>query len=389
MTQFYGTPTTVNAVSTGSPSIAYDTASNKVIIGYQNNSGTNTEVVVGTVSSDGSIVLGTPIVLASADDNYCEVNVLNGVVVVAYADADNADKITARAGTVTGTGTGASISFGSALLIYDDDPLQTSISIAVDPIGDKFIICWEDNSADWGGVVACTLSGTTISKGSFFQYYTGNSGGVSAVNIGEDKYVIYYDVDTAGLGYAKVATLTGTAIAFGSAALVGKVGEQTSIGSIGNRSAIYLGNDKVLFSAMDYNTDIIYCVVGSISGSTITYGDRVALTFAGALEALAYPDLIYLSSDDKFICSALLTSDAINIIYGTVTGTVISQETALELPIVGDARHGSMCYDSDNGYVIFSNGTSSVGNSICYVMSLASIPPVFWTNFKDQSETTS
>jgi hypothetical protein len=94
-------------------SATYDTANDKVVVAYKDNTGSGEgRAIVGTVSGN-SISFGTPVAFSS--NNIAETSITfdssNDKVFIAYTDTNNSSYGTGVVGTVSGT----SISFGTAV----------------------------------------------------------------------------------------------------------------------------------------------------------------------------------------------------------------------------------------------------------------------------------
>ena len=139
---------------------AFDSSSNKVVIAYRNETTSNYgTAIVGTVSGT-SITFGTAVVFESAGTTEIASGFDTNVnkAVIAYRDEGNSNYGTAIVGTVSGT----AISFGTAAT-FNTGVLWES-SVVFDSSSNKAVIAYRDGgNSNYGTVVSCTVSGTSIS----------------------------------------------------------------------------------------------------------------------------------------------------------------------------------------------------------------------------------
>jgi len=192
--------------------IAYDSANDKVVIVYKNESNNKAYSKVGTVSGT-SISFGSP---TEFNDNtyYTSLTYVgSGKVVVFYRDSSNSGYGSARVGTVSGT----SISFGSEV-VFENSTLSR-MSSTFDSTNNKVVIAYVDGGdSDKGKVAVGTVSGTSISFGTpvIFNNASTSYPGIT-FDSNENKVVIVYrDGDNSNYGTLIQGTVSGTNISFGS-----------------------------------------------------------------------------------------------------------------------------------------------------------------------------
>ena len=133
-------------------SATYDSTNQKVVIAYRDlgNSSYGT-AVVGTVSGT-SISFGTAVVFETASSSYISAayDSASNKVVIAYQDSGNSGYGTAIVGTVSGT----SISFGTAVVF--ETASSTYISAAYDSTNQKIVTAYKDSgNSNYGtGIVS-------------------------------------------------------------------------------------------------------------------------------------------------------------------------------------------------------------------------------------------
>jgi len=290
----------------------------KIVIGYRDvgNSSYGT-AVVGTASGT-SLSFGTPVVFESANTEYTSVaSIDNDKVVIGYRDNGNSSYGTAVVGTVSGT----TISFGTPVVFES----AQSDFISVASIGnDKVVIGYEDyGNSQYGTAVVGTASGTTISFGTPVVFESAASPSVSVASIDNDKVVIgYRDGGNSYYGTSVVGTVSGTTISFGTPVVFASGGNTTYI------SVASIGNDKVVIGYEDYgNSQYGTAVVGTASGTTISFGTPVVFESAVSREI----SVASIGNDQAFIGYR----DNGNSSYGTaIVGTASGTTISFGTPVV-------------------------------------------------------
>ncbi len=313
-TNYSGTNVCENHIAT------YDTAKDRVVIFYKDQTGVNGFAVVGTVSGT-TITFGTPVSAISSRPSYHDAcyDVNSGKIVYVLRDDQNGGRGKALIGTVDASNN--SISFGSAeefeggscswpevaydanaqkvVVVWSDsgntgrckvgtvsgtaitfgsETTFASASVRAKDIvyheaAQKVVVLFKDSSSKGSGVVG-TVSGTTCNFGSLGEFESGtiNSTFVEAAYdpINEKVVVVYIDESNSNNGTANVGTVSGTSISFGTPQVFGA------------------GNSQQLAVVYDVNaakTIIVYNLSSdgkiresTISGTTITFGDEVTWT---------------------------------------------------------------------------------------------------------------
>jgi hypothetical protein len=260
---------------------------------------------------------------------------------VAYLEQAGTWTLRAVVGTVSGT----SISFGTPVEFYIG---QASVgNIVYDENAQKIVIFYAQN---WNSyAIVGTVSGTSISFGSAVQFST-HSGYLrdGIYDPSSQKVVGFYEDHNANpnVGYAVVGTVSGTSISFGS-----PVQYATDPAA---SSAVYDSNaQKLVIFWLDWSTSA-NAVVGTVSGTSISFGSVANFTSANQLGSLSTS---YDTSAQKVV---IVYSDNINSEYGTaVVGTVSGTSISFGTPVVFDstkANSTTISYDSNaNKHVIFYN----------------------------------
>ena len=267
----------------------------------------------------------------------------NNKVVIFYSDYGNSQYGTAIVGTVSGT----AISFGTAVVF--NSASHNSISSTFDNNANKNIVVYNDGGASNNGkAIVGTVSGTSISFGS-----EGTFNAASTTNIGSafdstaNKVVVAFrDDGNSDYGTAVVGTVSGTSISFGSEAVFET--NQTSLHSLAYDPD---ENKTVLNYRHDGASGHGKSRVGTVSGTSISFGSAVTFNTASTSSWISS---VYDTTNNKIVVgytdggnSSLITG-----IVGTVSGTSISFGTS---QIIGAGILGStnLSFDSGNNKVNF------------------------------------
>lgn len=308
----------------------YDSTNNKIVFalfGY---------AYVGTISGS-SISFGSGVQYETGTVEFMALTFdsANGKVVFIYRDEGNSNYGTARIGTVSGT----SISFGSHV-IFESSAL-TAVGGTFDSSNNKVVVFYEaaSNSYQLGAKVG-TVSGTSISFGSLVSFgaNTNTSCLRPTFDTSTNKVVLAY---LSTYLRAFTGTVSGTSISFGASSTAEAVTAKTA----NSYPTIYDSvNNKIVVAWMDSATGYGRAAVGTISGTSISFGTPTTFlseTLAGAVQG------DFDVSSGKVI---LISTSATKLFYslGTVSGTDITFETEVE--VVGLTNYVSIdsVYDSQN-----------------------------------------
>ena len=324
--------------------------------------------VITTVTDANSRSFGSAVVFESDGITFVRstYDSTNNKVVIAYADGGNGSYGTAVVGTVSGT----SISFGTPVVFESAN--SGSIDITYDPTNERVVIAYTDyGNSSYGTAIVGTISGTSISFGTAVVFESASTAAQMSVifDSTNNKVVIAYkDVANSNYGTSIVGTVSGTSISFGTAVVF----ESALIQQI---SAVYDStNERVVIAYADRgNSDYGTAVVGTVSGTSITYG--TAVVFESALTSYISP--IYDSTNNKVV---ITYSDGGNsyhgtAIVGTVSGTSISFGTAVVFESA-ETYYLTATYDSTNNQVVIAykdDGNSGYCTSIVGTVSGTSI----------------
>jgi len=358
-----GTPTTFQSGNTEATSAAYDANAQKVVVAYLDEPSQLGKAVVGTVSGN-AISFGTPVTFQASNVNYTSTvyDANAQKVVIAYLDG-----VAEQGKAVVGTVSGTSISFGSAATF--DSTARLFIETTYDSDAQKIVIAYADNN-NYGKAVVGTVSGTNISFGSIATFYGSTTMDISiAYDSNAQRAVISYRAHSnSGYGTSIVGTISGTNISFGSAVVFESA-------AVDDTETVYDSNAQkiVVFYQDEANSDYGTAIVGTVSGTTISFGTAVVFESAAIAETAATYD----SNAQKVVIAYKDggNSNRGTLAAGTVSGTSISFGT----PVVfetGATYKVSTTYDSNAQKVVVAyrdNNDSLNGKAAVFQPSYTSI----------------
>ena len=191
----------------------------------------------------------------------------------------------------------------------------------------KVFIAYSGSSSYYLYGMVCSISGTTISVGTDIQLsttdYTGS--GISVVALSSSKVLVAhcYAMNKYQL-YGMICTISGTSISKGSDTAIKTTNWQ------GNSiSAVKLSDSKVFIAHNDSSDYTLGAIVCTISGNTITAGTSVSLS--NIKKSGSQISAIALSDSKVFIAHSRSDSYYLNGIVCTINGTTITPGTDTSL----------------------------------------------------------
>jgi len=349
----FGTAATFDGGTIYQRAVAFDSNSNKVVIAYRDNSNSDYgTAIVGTVSGT-AISFGSEVVFEAADSRYTTAvfDSNSNKVVIGYSDYGNSQYGTAIVGTVSGT----SISFGTPV-IYESAPSRYQAS-TFDTSSNKVVIAYQDNgNSNYGTAVVGTVSGTSVSFGSPVVYEAGDVQGQGAgFDSTNNKVVIAYrDGGNSGYGTAIVGTVSGTSISFGTAVVY------EAANSNGASVTYDSTAQKIVISYTDTGASTANAIVGTVSGTSISFGSPVVFSASSIYGS----SVIYDTSQNKIVISYGSVSSGKSL-AGTVNGTTISFGTATTFSAAATGEVSAV-YDSSTNKTVttFALTTGYAGKAI-------------------------
>lgn len=276
----------------------------------------------------------------------------NNKVVFVYNDYGNSYYGTAIVGTVSGT----AITFGTAAVFNSGSTLEFDITF--DSNVNKVVIGFRDggNSNAGTGIVG-TVSGTSISFGSKYVFSTPCQYVAATFDSNSNKVVFGYRHHTTDYAMAIVATVSGTAISYGSEATA------HSVSSAFNAATFDSNSNKVVLTCRQATDGAGVAVVGTVSGTSISFG--TAVTYVASLQSTTTYHPTFDSNSNKVVIgySDSGNSNYGTAIVGTVSGTSISFGTPVLFDGAGNALYIATVFDSVSNKIVISYRDDSVANS--------------------------
>jgi hypothetical protein len=252
-------------------------------------------------------------------------------------------------GTVSAI-TGVTQSAGSDATYVNNGSRPTSTSVTYDTNENKVVVIYKDaGNSNYGTAIVGSVSGSTITFGTAVAFTSVGIGSTTSAvfDSSNNKVVISYINSSTGYGESIVGTVSGTSISFGTA-VVFNSGPTYNV-----RSVFDSTNNKVI----NYGTwdgSFVYAVVGTVSGTSISFGTKVA---AGVITS----NSLSIGFDSNAGAAVVTYRDGTSTQakVATVSGTSISFGTATAL-LSGDyARWVVPIFDSSNNkMVIFYDNNS-------------------------------
>jgi len=256
---------------------------------------------------------------------------------------------------------GTAVVFESATSSY--------MSATYDANAQRVVIAYRDEgNSDYGTAIVGTVSGTSISFGTAVVFESASSYNISATyDANAQKVVIAYrDSGNSNYGTAIVGTVSGTSISFGTAVVFASANSLYI-------SATYDANAQKVVIA--YRDDSSYgtAIVGTVSGTSISFGTAVVFESANSL----YISATYDSNSNKVV---IAYRDSGNSNYGTaIVGTVSGTSISFGTAVVFESDRSdyiSVTYDANAQKVVIAYtdvGNSDYGTTIIGTVSGTSI----------------
>jgi hypothetical protein len=359
----FGTPVVFNSGSSGDYSAVYNPDAQNIIIAYRRGSDTSGQAVVGTVSGT-SISFGSPNEFTTNNCNYVEAayDVASQKIVVAYQDGIDGSKGKAVVGSISGNTItfGTPVVFNSASTIY--------LWIAYHAVAQKIVISYIDETGtlNYGKFITGTVSGTSItfaSASTFAATYTNFTNLVYDPDT-EQMVLNFRDEADSNRGKAIVFQIDYTVSNLTAENYIGMSRGVTDVQatSAGTPVVFEAASTNYVYSIYDPDTNkviIAYrdtgnsnygtAIVGTVSGTSITFGSPVVFNSANSF----YMNLTYDTVNNKVV---IPYQDGGNSNYGTaIVGTVSGTSISFGSPTVfetGTAEYVSSTYDANAQKVV-------------------------------------
>ena len=374
VTPSYGTPTTaISAYQSESKVLAYDSANNRFVMAYKD--GGNSDygtAVVGELSGT-SITWGTPVVFESATTGSAALDIafdsnVNRIV-IAYQDQGNSSYGTAIVGSVSGTGSGSTIAFGSPT-IFESASTQY-LSMTFDSNDNRIVIVYSDagNSFYATYVIGTVTTGPDAISFNTPALLNGSSATYeidASFDATENKVLVAYTDDSYDLYVLNLAISSGS-------------------GTPGTASSFGIGSPQQRFPRCVYDsvngksgvayaegTNLpIYFSVISMSGSNVTIETRVLAGDTSDSNYFMHNIAFDASIGQLAICTRDASANKGIAYYGSISGTTSSWTTSgslfideVILPYGVDVAYDTSANKLAFVYTGISSGTGSVVSTL-------------------------
>ena len=344
ISQSKGSEVTFNAGQSAGLSSAFDINSGKVVVTYKD--GANSDyptAVVGTISGS-SVSFGSEVVIDTVSSSTtCVVYDSNSnKVAVFYVN----NGLKGKVGTVSGTG----ISFGSAGSIsLSSDPTLTKRGAVFDPDTNKIVVAYKQASASSKAVIA-TVSGTDVTFGTPVQLDS-STAGVEEIGLGYDTLnnkviAAYRNPNSPYDCKVVVGTVSSNSISFGSEATF----------NAGNQSypatpVFDTNSGKVVIAYRDgSNSSYGKTVLGTVSGTSITFGSPVTWHSGTTYNATS----VYHADAKKVVTFFTNGSSGArgDVVVGSVSGSSITYTSGFAISPDDTNIQTILAYDSTNKIIL-------------------------------------
>jgi len=246
----------------------------------------------------------------------------NGLVVIAYNDADNNEYGVAIVATISGT----TLTFGSATVFNSGHSVNPSISF--DVAASKFVIAYRDiPNSQYGNAIVATVnaSNRSITFGSEASYSTAAATTKTQVIYDPDAEKHFFVYERSQKIYARVGTVSGTSISWGTEVVAtgGVYSDKWTDGT-----ALITGTSKFFTAFMGNGTGVMVCI-STVSGTSLSWGSVQTIN-SNANAGYAVP--VYDSTLSKMVTFFRTHTNGTGIghaVISTISGTTVSSGSAI------------------------------------------------------------
>lgn len=259
------------------------------------------------IRTDADITYGTAKRMSMSNSEHHNIVVLENQFVLCSTVTSS---LYCQAATVSGT----TITTGTSVYIDTDVETDSTYSqVGACKLGaDKFVVVYADDGAgDDGYAEVMTVSGTTITEGNFQEFHSTDVESLDCAQLDTDKYAIFYNNETGGDDdWYVIATVSGTTSSFGTPA------EISSTHHYGRRAA-QLGTDSAVYC---YESVTDACRVCDATGTVFSCGSVAAYDSHTYFTSIGVASL----ADDYFAVTWHADSSYRYLALGSVSGTTIT-----------------------------------------------------------------
>lgn len=299
--------------------------------------------VSGSTANTGSRGTFTTDIPAKTD---CVYDVGNDKVIILKGGGD--------ASAYVGTVSGSSLSFGTAQIfrsIYNVDHLVAKY----DPDSGNIVIAYRDYTG-YGTAIVGSVSGSTMSFGTAVVFNSGSTQGIDmCYDTSNNKIIITYKNDNnSDRGTAIIGTVSGTSISFGTAVTFTAGYLSSGLNNRATSCAYDSANNKVFVSYLNGTDSYAYGIVGTVSGTSISFGTASAMNST----ASAYLQAEYDENSGKVVLAYTASSETPRSTYtlaATISGTSVSAGTPSVMNNTMNSYWTRGVYDSSAKKVCFAS----------------------------------
>lgn len=340
-------------------SMTYDVEQNKFLLLYRKSSGSNLAQLyykVGTpdglsVTWTGGSSLGSYQVNSSEQDISSCYDTVNKKHVVAFRNYNNTAQIIAQVITISGT----SASGGSYVTAWSQYQHQGKIRINYASDNGKLVILGYNNNNIFyvmGSVSGTSTTGWAGQQGTS----SGTIGGEIASTYDPNTNSIvmaWQDSNNSNYGTSMVGTVGSSSITWGSKVVI----LSSYLGVYAFNLATDTTTNKIIGAFRNNSTtNGNDCIIGTISGTSISWGTSVAFNGSTSNDTVSYPGVAYDSSNEKFIISYKDNNSSngfhLTVIEGTLSGNTPTFGSKIAVTQIGSASisldHSQPVYNSTN-----------------------------------------
>ena len=300
--------------------VVYDSNSDRTVLIYRNGNDSTGEAIVGQVSGT-SISYGSPVTFETGNTEFigATFDSNSNRIVIVFRDGNNTNYGTAVVGNVNPSDN--SISFGNPVVFHSGSTYY--IDCSFDSNLNKVLVTYADGSnSDYGACVVGTVDTSSdpyISFGSEVVFASVNisGGAASTFDSANNKSVVVYSDNSQGRGI--VGTISGTSISFGSATALPNSGAYASLDVAYDTTS----GKVVVVGRNGSNSNEGEATVGTVSGTSISFGTTVTYKSSAVAE---YNQVVFDTTANKAVVIYRDQGDSNKgkFILGTVSGTDIS-----------------------------------------------------------------
>jgi hypothetical protein len=247
---------------------------------------------------------------------------------------------------------------------------QTYTSAVYDPTNNRVVVFYRDQGdSDKGKAQVGTVSGTSISFGSAVEFEAGQTNYIDAVfDPDSNKIIVSYEDDTnSSYGTAIVGTVSGTSISFGTAVVFSST-------NVRETSVTYDTNvDRVAIAFSSFTSyESGFGVAGQVSGTSVTFGTAVRFDTDNTSTAVVGNNMVFDSTNNKVVNIYQGTSNKIQGVVATISGTTISFGTPVDVSSGTSYRQPNAVFDANAGKIVSVFRSGGDGDKVVGVVATVS-----------------